>query len=159
MVAHAFNPSQWEAEEAELLWAQGERGPHSEFKAGWNSTVRPCLKKPTNQTNKNKNPKTPKYLLQTWTLHSLWKWVCYLSATVTKYVSPSTLKRGSSFRPRVWRFWSMFAQQGCLRPVGGPLSVAVGAFGRRSCLPDGTRKPRQGDNSPLTSFEGTDTVI
>jgi hypothetical protein len=44
VVAHAFNPSTWEAE-AGGFWVRGQPGLESEFQDSQGSTHKPCLKK------------------------------------------------------------------------------------------------------------------
>jgi hypothetical protein len=59
--AHTFNPSTQEAETGRSLWVQGQRGLPSEFQnkqPGY--TEKPCLKKQTKQTEKNKRTKENK---------------------------------------------------------------------------------------------------
>ena len=55
MVAHAFNPSTWEAEAGRFL-SSGQPGLQSEFQdSSRGYTEKPCLKnKQTNKTNQNK---------------------------------------------------------------------------------------------------------
>jgi hypothetical protein len=57
VVAHAFNPSTWEAEVGRV---RGQLAVQSEFRDSQGYTEKPCLKKQTNkQTNKtNKKTKT-----------------------------------------------------------------------------------------------------
>jgi hypothetical protein len=69
VVAHAFNPSTWEAEAGRFLSSVGQPGLHSDQKSqGY--TEKPCLKnkkqKQTNkQTNKNNKNKTKQKNLYT----------------------------------------------------------------------------------------------
>jgi hypothetical protein len=48
MVAHAFNPSTWEAEAGDF-WVRGQPGLQSEFQESQGYTEKPCLQK--NQIN------------------------------------------------------------------------------------------------------------
>jgi hypothetical protein len=50
VVAHAFNPSTWEAEGGDF-WVRGQPGLQSEFQDSQDYTEKPCLK----NKNKNKN--------------------------------------------------------------------------------------------------------
>jgi hypothetical protein len=52
MVAHAFNPSTWEAEAGGFLSSRGQPGLQSEFQDIQDYTEKPCLEK-----QKQKNPK------------------------------------------------------------------------------------------------------
>jgi hypothetical protein len=54
VVAHAFNPSTWEAE-AEDFWVWGQPGLQSEFQDGQGNTEKPYLKKPKKQKQKKYN--------------------------------------------------------------------------------------------------------
>ena len=57
MVAHAFNPSTWEAEAGEF-WVQVQPGLQIEFQDSQDYTEKPCLEKPNQtkliQTKQNK---------------------------------------------------------------------------------------------------------
>jgi hypothetical protein len=50
MVAHAFNPSTWEAEAGRCPGVWSQPGLHSRFQAIWDYIVRACLKE-TNKWN------------------------------------------------------------------------------------------------------------
>jgi hypothetical protein len=52
VVAHAFNPSTWEAEAGGSLLVQGQPSLQSEFQDSQGYTEKPCLDKP--KTNKQK---------------------------------------------------------------------------------------------------------
>jgi hypothetical protein len=60
MVAHAFNPSTWDAETGGYLrlWVQGQTGLQSEFQDSQGYTEKPCVKTKQNKTNKTKQNKT-----------------------------------------------------------------------------------------------------
>jgi hypothetical protein len=58
VVAHAFNPSPWEAEAVDFL-VRDQDGLHSEFQESQGYTEKPCLEKQTTKQNPQ-NPKTPK---------------------------------------------------------------------------------------------------
>lgn len=58
MEVHTFNHSSWEAEAGGLQKVQSLPGLHSEFQAGLDYSVRPCLKKPSQIAQENwKGPK------------------------------------------------------------------------------------------------------
>ena len=50
MVAHAFNPSTREVEQADF-WVRGQPGLQSEYQDSQGYTEKPCLKKQTKQEN------------------------------------------------------------------------------------------------------------
>jgi hypothetical protein len=52
VVAHAFNPSTWEAEAV-----LGQPGLQSEFQDSQTYTEKPCLEKPKKKKKKKTNPK------------------------------------------------------------------------------------------------------
>jgi hypothetical protein len=59
VVAHAFNPSTWEAEAGGSLadlWVKGQPGLQSEFQDSQGYTEKPCLRK----QNKTKTPHIPR---------------------------------------------------------------------------------------------------
>ena len=50
---HTFNPSIWEAEEGNF-WVRGQPGLQREFQDSQGYTEKPCLEKPKNQKQTNK---------------------------------------------------------------------------------------------------------
>jgi hypothetical protein len=55
VVAHAFNPSTWEAEAGRFLSSR-QPGLQSEFQDSQGYTEKPCLEKPETKQNKTKTP-------------------------------------------------------------------------------------------------------
>ena len=56
VVAHAFNPSNWEVEQADF-WVRGQPGLQSEFQDSQGYTEKTCLKKTKTKTNKQNKTK------------------------------------------------------------------------------------------------------
>jgi hypothetical protein len=54
VVAHAFNPSTWEAEAGGFL-SRGQPGLQSEFQDSQGYTEKPCLEKPKTKTKQKKS--------------------------------------------------------------------------------------------------------
>jgi hypothetical protein len=55
VVAHAFNPSTWEAEAGGFLSSRPASGLQSEFQDSQGYTEKPCLEKPKKKKKKKKN--------------------------------------------------------------------------------------------------------
>jgi hypothetical protein len=59
VVAHTFNPSTREAEQADF-WVRGQPGLQSEFQDSQGYTEKPCLEKPKKKKKKGKKKKKKK---------------------------------------------------------------------------------------------------